>query len=332
MKTNKLGDSGVFVTELAFGSWAIGGWQWGGADSKEAIRAIDASVNSGMTTIDTAPVYGFGLSEELVGKAIKGKRHNVQLLTKFGMVWDEKKGEYFFSSKDNNNNSVDLYKYSSKERIIKDCEKSLKRLGTDYIDLFQAHWPDSTTPITETMEALQVLIKAGKIRAGAVSNYSADMMRESIKTYHIASNQLPYSMLNRGIENEIVPFCLQNQVGIIAYSPLQRGILAGKISKDHKFNDGDSRPSTIYYKEPNLSAVLKFIDDLKQIANNRKVTLSQLVLNWTMRQPGITCTLTGIRTTEQALDNIKATEFSLSDDEIAEINNLISHLKIVTDI
>ncbi|HLN21642.1 MAG TPA: aldo/keto reductase [Bacteroidales bacterium] len=332
MIKNRLGSSDVFVTEMAFGAWAIGGWMWGGADSRKAIRAIDASIDSGMTTIDTAPVYGFGLSEELVGKAIKGKRDKVEVLTKFGMIWDEKKGEYFFPSKDNSGNDIDLYKYSSEQRVINDCDASLKRLGTDYIDLFQIHWPDMTTPVAETMGALQKLIKAGKIRAGAVSNYSAGLMDEALKTYKIASNQVPYSMLNREIEKEVVPFCLENNIGILAYSPLQRGILAGKISRDHKFSDGDSRPWTIYYKEPNLSNILNFIEHLKKIAAERNVSLSQLVLNWTMRQPGITCTLAGARDDNQVRENVKATEFRLSDDEISRINSLLSDLKLETKI
>lgn len=332
MIKNKLGKSDVYVTEMAFGAWAIGGWMWGGADSKQALRAIEASIDGGMTTIDTAPVYGFGLSEELVGKAIKGKRDKVQVLTKFGMVWDEKKGEFFFPSRNNSGISIDIYKYSSEQRVIKDCDESLKRLGTDYIDLFQIHWPDMTTPVAETMGALQKLIKSGKIRAGAVSNFSPGLMEEALKSYQIASDQVPYSMLNRGIEEDIVPFCIENNIGILAYSPLQRGILAGKITNNHKFTEGDTRPSTIYYKEPNLSQILKFLENLKKIAAGRSVTLSQLVLNWTTRQPGITCTLAGARDASQVIENIKATEFKLETEEIDEINTLLSNLRIETNI
>src|SRR5512133_3934512 len=169
MEIKKLGQTDVTVTELIFGAWAIGGWMWGGSDSKEAVRAIETAIDNGMTTIDTDPIYGFGLSEELTGKAIKGKRSKVQILTKFGMVWTEKKGQYFFTSKDNRGKDIDIYKYSSKDRVISDCDESLKRLGTDYIDLFQIHWPDASTPVAESMEALGILIKKGKIRAGGVS-------------------------------------------------------------------------------------------------------------------------------------------------------------------
>src|SRR5665811_1467268 len=192
MEYRTLGQSDITVSELAFGAWAIGGWLWGGADSKDAIKAIETGIDNGMTTIDTAAVYGFGLSEELVGKAVKGKRDKVQILTKFGLVWDEKKGEFFFASKDNAGKDLKIYSYSSKEKVISDCDKSLKRLGTDYIDLYQIHWPDPTTPVSETMEALDVLIKKGKIRAGAVCNYSTDLMTESERTFILASNQVPY--------------------------------------------------------------------------------------------------------------------------------------------
>jgi len=274
MEYRKFGQTELEVSELAFGAWAIGGWLWGGADSKDAIHAIETAVDNGMTTIDTAAVYGFGLSEELTGKAVKGKRSRVQILTKFGLVWDEKKGKFYFATKDNEGKDIDIYSYASKEKVISDCEKSLKRLNTDYIDLYQIHWPDKTTPVSETMEALEILIQQGKIRAGGVSNYSAELMAEAVKTFTIASNQVPYSMVNRSIEDEIVPYCIKKNIGILAYSPLQRGILTGKIKKGHIFGEGDSRPTTVYYKEPNLSRILQLTGELKPLAKDLGVTLS----------------------------------------------------------
>jgi aryl-alcohol dehydrogenase-like predicted oxidoreductase len=330
MEYRTLGKSGIKVSEIAFGAWAIGGWLWGGADAKDAVIAIETAIDHGMTTIDTAAVYGFGLSEELVGKAVKGKRDKTQILTKFGMVWDEKKGKFYFATKDNDGKDIDIYAYSSKERVLADCDKSLKRLGTDYIDLFQIHWPDATTPISETMEALEILIKKGKIRAGAVSNYSRDQMAEAIMTLHIASNQMPYSMVNREIEKEIVPFCKQHNIGLLAYSPMQRGLLTGKFRKDHHFGEGDSRPNTPFYKEPDFSRIIGFTDKLKVIADERKVTLSQLVLNWTKEQPGITCVLAGARNSQQVLENVKAVDFILSQDEMNRMNSLIADLKLET--
>jgi aryl-alcohol dehydrogenase-like predicted oxidoreductase len=332
MEYKTLGKSDVKVSELAFGAWAIGGWMWGGADSKDAIKAIETSIDHGMTTIDTAAVYGFGLSEELTGKAIKGKRSKVQILTKFGLTWNEKKGEFFFSSYDNSGKDISIYRYSAKEKVLDDCDKSLKRLGTDYIDLYQIHWADPTTPVSETMEALEILVKKGKIRAGAVCNYSLELMEEAEKTFPIVSNQVPYSMVNRVIEKDIIPHCIEKNISILAYSPLQRGLLTGKISKKHKFNDGDTRPTTIYYKEPNFSRILMLISNLKEIAKERKVTLSQLVLNWTMQQPGISCTLAGARNAAQVLENVKAADFSLKNDEINTINDFLSDLKLETKI
>jgi aryl-alcohol dehydrogenase-like predicted oxidoreductase len=332
MEYRSLGKSDIKVSELAFGAWAIGGWLWGGADSKDAILAIQTAVDHGMTTIDTAAVYGFGLSEELVGKAVKGKRDKVQILTKFGLLWDEKKGKFFFASKDNEGRDVSIYHYASKERVVSDCDKSLKRLGTDYIDLYQIHWPDPTTPVSETMEALEILQKKGKIRAGAVSNYSVDLMTDAKKTFTIASNQIPYSMVNRGIENDILPYCISNNIGILAYSPLQRGLLAGKIKQGHNFREGDTRPESIFYKEPNLTIILQLTDNLKALANELKVTLSQLVLNWTMHQPGITCALVGARNAAQVLDNIKAADLRLTNEEMYKINKLLSDLKLETKI
>jgi aryl-alcohol dehydrogenase-like predicted oxidoreductase len=330
MEYRTLGQSNIKVSELAFGAWAIGGWLWGGADSKDAIKAIKTAVENGMTTIDTAAVYGFGLSEELVGKAIKGKRDQVQILTKFGLIWNEKKGEFFFASQDNAGKDVSLYTYSSKEQVIYDCDQSLKRLGTDYIDLYQIHWADRTTPVSETMEALEILVNKGKIRAGAVCNYSVELMTEAEKTLTIASDQVPYSMVNRGIEKDIVPYCISKNIGILAYSPLQRGLLTGKIKQGHKFNEGDSRPTMVHYKEPNLSRILQLTDDLKEIADELKITLSQLVLNWTIQQPGITCVLAGARNAAQVLENVKSVDFRLKKEEINRINELLSTIKLET--
>jgi aryl-alcohol dehydrogenase-like predicted oxidoreductase len=332
METRKLGQSDLEISVLAFGAWAIGGWLWGGADSKEAVKAIETAVDHGMTTIDTASVYGFGLSEELVGKAIKGKRDKVQILTKFGMSWDGNQGEFFFESKDNSGKDIKIYRHSSKEKVLSDCDDSLRRLKTDYIDLFQIHWADPTTPVSETMEALEILISKGKVRAGGVCNYSQGLMSDALKSGVPVSNQVPYSMVNRNIEKEMVPFCIENNIGILAYSPLQRGLLTGKIKPDHKFNDGDSRPKTPYYKEPNFSNILLLLDKLKPIADERKVTLSQMVLNWTIQQPGITCALAGARYPSQVIDNIGATEFSLTSGEINRINSMISDIQIDTNI
>src|SRR5690606_18679333 len=174
--------------------------------------------------------YGQGLSEEIVGEALKSiPRDKVQVLTKFGMRWDLAKGALAFKSQDNSGRDIDIYKYAGKESVIKECEDSLRRLGTDHIDLYQIHWPDVTTPIAETFEAVLRLQEQGKIRAAGVSNYNVAQMQEAEQVIRLASNQVPFSMVERTIEQELTPYCIQHKKGILAYSPLQRGILTGKI-------------------------------------------------------------------------------------------------------
>ncbi|MBN2348847.1 MAG: aldo/keto reductase [Bacteroidales bacterium] len=330
MKLKNLGKTDVKVTEITFGAWAIGGWMWGGADKKDALKALNESINVGMTTIDTAPVYGFGVSEEIVGAAIKGKRDKVQILTKYGMHWDKTQGEKFFSTVDNNNNPITIYKYAAKESIIKECELSLKRLKTDYIDLYQIHWPDSTTPIEETMEAVDLLITQGKVRAAGVCNYSKDQTQTAAETITtLASNQVPYSMVNRDIEKDVVPYCIENNIGILAYSPLQRGLLTGKITNDYKFNPGDNRPQTPHFKGENLKMINVFLDKLRPMAADKKATLSQLVIRWTLLQPGITVALVGARNPEQVKENAGAAHITITNEELQFINTELKKLKLI---
>jgi aryl-alcohol dehydrogenase-like predicted oxidoreductase len=302
---------------------------WGGADRKDALQAIKTSLDAGVTSIDTAPAYGQGLSEEIVGEAIKGlQRDKIQILTKFGLRWDTKQGEFFFSSKDNHGNSINMHKYAGRDGIIKECEDSLRRLGTDYIDLYQIHWHDSTTPISETMEAVLRLQEQGKIRAAGVCNYTASQMREAEKTISLASNQVPYSMVLRNIEQELVPYCIANNKGIIAYSPLQRGLLTGKIRPGHQFSEGDSREGSRFYTPEAIRKVNAFLDELRPLAKSKGASLAQLVLRWTIEQPGITVALAGARNAEQAAQNAKAVEVRLTKEEIGGINEKIDELEL----
>ena len=328
MKIKRIGKSNVEVTEIAFGAWAAGGWMWGGTDYKLSVRAIESAVDSGMTTIDTAPAYGFGLSEKIVGDAIKGKRDKVQILTKYGLRWDTDKGKFFFPSVSNEGKPVRMYKYASKTNVINECEESLQRLGIDYIDLYQIHWSDPTTPIEETMEAVELLIQQGKIIASGVCNYTADEMKRADQVVSLASNQVPYSMVKRDIENEVVPFCLKNEIGILAYSPLQRGVLTGKITHDYQFNKGDNRQNLPYYQGDNLDTINQFLQKIKPIADDRKMSLTQLVINWTLKQPGITCVLVGARSPEQVDENIKAAGFDLTEQEMKTINSELDNLNL----
>ncbi|MCY1722126.1 aldo/keto reductase [Prolixibacteraceae bacterium Z1-6] len=329
MEKVQLPSSDVNITPITFGAWAIGGWFWGGAEENESVKAIQTAIANGMTTVDTAPVYGFGQSEEFVAKAIKGKRNKVEILTKFGLVWDKKSGYiHYEKTYDNQGNEVSLYRLGSKESVIKECENCLRRLGTDYIDLFQQHWPDNSTPLEETMEALDILKSQGKIRAGGVSNYSAKEMAEAENFLQLASNQVPYSMVNRGIEDELVPYCITNNKAIIAYSPMQRGVLTGKITSDYKFSEGDHRPATPFFQEPNLRRINNFLTKIQPIANDKNATIAQLVLKWTLEQPGITCVLAGARNEKQVLENLKAAEMKLSGEELEFIKNELDKLKL----
>lgn len=332
MKRTLLGKSQLPVSSITFGAWAIGGWMWGGSEKKDAIRALHACPDHGITSIDTAPIYGFGQSESIVGEAIKGRRENYEILTKAGMRWENSLGEYFFTTRDNEGKVRDVYKYSGKDSIIAECEDSLKRLGTDYIDLYQIHWPDGTTPIEEPMEAFQILLKQGKIRAAGVSNYSREQMEKAAAVVELSSNQLPYSMVRREIEAEIVPWCLENECGILAYSPLQRGLLTGKVTPDHVFAPGDSRPETPHFRIPNLISTNEFLELIKPLADEKGTGLAQLVIAWTLRQPGITVALVGARDESQVAQNAGGAELVLTDEENSFINEKLEVLNEALDL
>ncbi|TDW49010.1 aryl-alcohol dehydrogenase-like predicted oxidoreductase [Flavobacterium sp. 270] len=328
MEYRKLGNSELELSAITYGAFAIGGTMWGGTEKKESIDSIHASIDNGVTTIDTAPFYGFGLSEEMIGEAVKSQdRSKVQLLTKFGLVWDgsnQGKGDFFFDA-DDNGKKVPVYKYSSKSNVIKEVEESLKRLQTDYIDLLQIHWPDATTPISETMEAVETLIQQGKIRAFGVSNYNIAQIQEAQKTIQIASNQVAYSMLNRKIEAELIPFTVSENIGIIAYSPMERGLLTGKYFTDGKLKDNDHRNG--YFNQFDLQKVKTLVEELTSLAHAKEASLSQLVLRWTTLQKGISIVLAGARNAEQAISNAKAMSFDLNTSELEFINQAISKLK-----
>lgn len=330
MELKQLGQSSVNVTPIAFGAWAIGGWMWGGAEDKDAIRAIRASYEGGITTLDTAPVYGFGKSEELLGEAMQGvARDKYQILTKFGMNWETAQGDFAFDTQDNNDKPLKVYKYAARDKVIKECEDSLRRLRTDYVDLLQIHWPDITTPIAETMEAVATLIKQGKVRAAGVCNYTVEHVNEALKTIQLASNQVPYSMINRGIEKTVVPQALQKGMSIVPYSPLQRGLLTGKIKRDHKFNAGDTRENNAFYKPENIDRANALLDKIRGIAETHNASVSQLVINWTTRQPAMDCVLVGARDEKQVLENVKSLGFTLSEGELKEIEKAVAAFQLV---
>lgn len=327
MEYRKLGNTDLELSAITYGAFAIGGNMWGGNEQKDSIASVQASIENGVTTLDTAPFYGFGLSEKMIGEAIKGyDRTKIQLLTKFGLVWDGSnngKGEFFFDAEENGK-AIPVYKYSSKESVIKEVEDSLRRLQTDYIDLLQIHWPDATTPISETMEALEILIQQGKIRTAGVSNYSVDQVEEARKTLNIVSNQVGYSMLNREVEQDLVPYALDNDLGIIVYSPMERGLLTGKYFKDGKLKDNDHRNG--YFQQFDLDKVKTFLETITPIAAEKGATLSQLVLRWTSLQPAISIVLAGSRNAEQAIANAKAMDITISAEEMKFINTELAKI------
>lgn len=327
MEYRKLGKSELELSAITYGAFAIGGTMWGGNEKQNSIAAIHASLDHGVSTIDTAPFYGFGLSEELIGEAIKGKdRSKIQILNKFGLVWDQSnqgKGEHFFDAEENGK-ILPIYKYAAKANVIKELEESLKRLGTDYIDLLQLHWPDASTPIDETMEALELLIQQGKIRAAGVSNYNLDQMKTANESIALSSNQLAYSMLNRGIADDVIPYAIAHDISIIAYSPLERGLLTGKYFKDATLKTNDHRNG--YFGQFDAEKVKSFLAAIQPVADAKNVSLSQLVLRWTTLQPGITIVLAGARDASQAIDNAKAMDITFKRDEIDYINEQLNKI------
>jgi len=320
MELRTLGRSEVKVTPMAFGAWAVGGWMWGGIEEAEAIKAIQAAFHSGITTIDNAPVYGFGRSEELVGKAMQGiARDRYQILTKFGLNWQTKEGEPHFDTVDNDGKPIKLYKWASKEKVMQECDESPRRLKTDYIDLYQIHWPDGSTPVSETFEAVQQLIEQGKVRAAGVCNYSVPLVEEALKIIPLASNQVPYSLINRNIEKEIIPHAISKGMSIIPYSPLQRGLLTGKIKPGHHFKEGDSREGNRFYTDENILRTNELLREIRPIAEKYNATLSQVIINWTVRQPGVGCVLVGARNEKQVEENTGALNFTLSRQDLEGI-------------
>lgn len=329
MEYRKIGESDLELPVITFGAWAAGGWMWGRTERKDAVEAIRASYDLGVTAIDTAPVYGQGTSEEIVGEAIKGlNREKVQILTKYGMRWDLTKGDFAFKSKNNEGEDIDIYKYAGKESIIKECEDSLRRLGTDYIDLYQIHWPESTTPIAETMEAVDALMKQGKVRHAGVCNYNVAQMEEAEKTLHLVSNQVPYSMVKPDIEKEVVPHCISEKKSILAYSPLERGLLTGKMTPGYKFQEGDHRAKLYFFTDENIRRTNAFLQKIRPLADEKGITLAQLVLRWTINKPGITIALVGARNAEQAVANTKASDVKLTKEEMETINGHLAALEL----
>ena len=328
MERRQLGSSDVHVTPVALGAWAIGGWLWGGTDDREAVAGIRRAMDLGMTTIDTAAIYGMGHSERVVGQAIRGRRDKVQVLTKFGLRWDLEEGTEYFDTTSPDGRPLKIYKYGGAESVFEECDRSLERLGVDTIDLYQHHWPDPSTPVEETMEACARLLEQGKIRAVGVSNYTPEMMERAARVVPLASSQPPYSMLRRDIEKDVLPWCREHGVGVLVYSPLQKGLLTGKVTMDRTFPADDLRSRDRYFRPENRRRVLEFLDAIRPIAEAHRATLAQVVINWTIHRPGVTAALVGVRNPAQAEENAGAAAFRLTNDENRKMDNLLDNLKL----
>src|SRR3989304_164753 len=319
MRYVKLGNSQIEVSVIGLGAWAIGGKWWGGTDEKESVEAIQASIDAGITFISTAPAYGQVLSERLIEKALRGRRDKVVIATKCGLRWDLKKGFYFFDYAP----GVPVYRYLGKESLEYELAQSLKRLGTDYIDLYQSHWQDPTTPISETMEAFLKMKEKGKIRAIGVSNATLDEIKEYARYGIIDSDQEKYSAIDRSIQSDLLPWCEKNNVSMLAYSPTAKGLLIGKISPDRKFSREDSRFDDPRYSAKNIERVNMLLEkNLKSVAEKYNVSYGHIATTWLLKSPKVIA-LCGARNKNQAIENARAGNIELDGDDLKKVDDFI---------
>jgi aryl-alcohol dehydrogenase-like predicted oxidoreductase len=273
------------VSRIGLGTWAIGGFMWGGTDEREALETIRAALEHGISLIDTAPVYGFGRAEELVGRALAqyGKREEVIIATKVGLEWRKDQ----------------VFRNSTRSRIMKEIDDSLRRLQTDYIDIYQVHWPDPLVPIEETAAAMHQLYKQGKIRAIGVSNYSLEQMNvfRHLAPLHTAQ---PYNLFERGVERDVLPYCRTHGVSTLTYGSLCRGLLSGKMKPDTTFSGDDVRKMDPKFQQPRYAQYLKAVERLDRFAQeNYGKRVLELAVRWTLDQPFVTVALWGARHPKQ---------------------------------
>ncbi len=322
MLQRHVGRSAVAASAVGLGTWAIGGWMWGGTDEAESIAAIRAGIDAGVTLIDTAPAYGMGRSEEIVGRAIAGRRDEVVLATKCGLVWHTGRGRHFFDQ-----DGKPVHRYLGPESIRYEVDQSLRRLGTDRIDLYITHWQDPTTPIAETLGALEELRTEGKILAIGASNTTRADLEAYLAAGGLDAIQEQYSMVHRDIEAELVPFCLENGVAVIAYSSLALGLLTGGIGPGRQFAGDDLRRTDPRFSVENRRKAVAFADEIRPIAAGHGASVAELVIAWTLRQRGIGFALCGARNPEQARINARAGRLLLSDTDLALIAEAARHLE-----
>ena len=326
MDHRKLANTDLELPVVTFGAWAIGGLFWGGTDDDQAVEAIHAAIDSGIDAIDTAPIYGCGHSEVIVGRAIRGRRDRLKVLTKLGLRWDSTEGEFHFTFPKPGGGEVVCYKNVSAGSIVHECEQSLKRLGTDFIDLYQVHWPSDSASAEETMGALVKLREQGKIRAIGASNYDGAQLADALRFGPIASNQIKYNLLQRDIEADPLPLCRQRNVGVICYSPMCLGLLTGRIGMDRTFNETDIRCKHPWYQHAARRRVLAALEEVRPIAEAHNATLGQLAVAWVLAQPGITTALVGARNADQARQNALSGEVRLAPAEVQTIRGVFENL------
>jgi len=318
MNTRKIGKSNLNATVLAMGAWAIGGGSWWGENDDEmSIRTIHKALELGINWIDTAPVYGFSHSEEVVGKALKGIRNQVIISTKCGLQWYNKEGSKHFS-KDGHT----VYRDLSPQGIRRDLEYSLKRLNTDYIDIYYTHWQSvdpGFTPIEETMNELMKMKKEGKIRAIGASNVSLDNLKEYTQYGQLDVIQEKYSMLDRRIEKELLPFCEKNQITLQTYSPIEQGLLTGKVKSDYVAKPGEVRENSKWWLPENIKLAINMMAKWEDLTKKYNCTIGNLVIQWTAAQSENINVLIGARKLEHIEENIKAASIILEESDIKQM-------------
>jgi methylglyoxal reductase len=324
MRNKNLGNSNLSASVVGLGAWVLGGGQlWGqDTDDAESIRAIQAALDLGINLIDTAPAYGWGRSERVVGQALKGRRDKAIVATKCGLWWEDARGSFFtvFDGKK-------MYRSLRPDTIQVEIENSLGRLDLDCIDLYQTHWPSCPpehTAIADTMAVLLKLKDQGKIRAIGVSNVSLEELKENCRCGPVASDQFRYSMLFRDPENDILPFCAQHNIATLTYMSLEQGLLSGKIGMDRVFKPTEFRSNAhwnTWLLPANRRRVLDLLAAWNPLTDKYGCTLAQLVIAWTLAQPGVTHVLVGGRNVSQVTENARAGELTLEPADLQRIRN-----------
>ena len=311
MRFRNLGNTGIKISQIAVGTWGVGGQGWGGSDRDQCVKAMRAMYDEGVNLIDTAPVYGMGLAEEIVGEAFKDVRDQVIIATKCGLKIGGGGGPK---------------RISDREEVFGGCEASLKRLGMDYIDVLFIHWPDPNTPLKDTMEAMNDLKKEGKIRHIGLSNHSIKMIEEAKKYADIACIQPPFSMVDQSAK-EIMLWAAKNNILSMTYGSLGAGILSGKIREVTSFGERDVRGSFYpFFKEPGFSKVMELMKAIDKISADRKVPQSQVAINWVAQKDYVLTALVGVRTEAHAKENCAAMDWSLSPEEMSVLDSEVNRL------